>query len=49
MIEIAKKTEEELKELFQATAYKMGLPETIAEKDFWVCFLLDHRFHDSSF
>lgn len=49
MIEIAKKTEEELKELFQATAYKMGLPETIAEKDFWVCFLLDHLFHDSSF
>lgn len=49
MIDIAKKTEEELKELFQATAYKMGVPETIAEKDFWVCFLLDHLFNDSSF
>lgn len=49
MIEIAKKSDEELKELFQATAYKMGVPETIAEKDFWVCFLLDHLFNDSSF
>ena len=47
MIKIAKKSEAELKELFQATAYKMGVPETIAEKDFWVCFLLDHLFHDS--
>ena len=49
MIEIAKKSKEELKELFQGTAYKMGLPEAIAEKDFWVCFLLDHLFYDSSF
>lgn len=31
--------------LFRNTAAKMGLTEAIAEKDFWVCFLLDYLFH----
>lgn len=26
----------------------MGLNDTIAEKDFWVCFTLDYLFHRSS-
>ena len=47
MDSIAKLSDNERKELFQATAYKMGIQETIIEKDFWVCFLLNHLFHDS--
>ncbi len=36
-------------ELFQATAIKMGLPPDVVEKDFWVCFMLDHLFHDCKY
>jgi len=32
-------------ELFRNTADKMGLNDAIVEKDFWVCFTLDHLFH----
>ena len=46
---IAKKSESELRELFQATAFKMGIQPSIIEKDFWVCYLLDHLFNDSQF
>jgi hypothetical protein len=34
-------------ELFRNTADRMGLPDAIVEKDFWVCFTLDHLFHHS--
>lgn len=33
--------------LFRNTAEKMGLPEAVIEKDFWVCWTLDYLFHDS--
>ena len=33
--------------LFRNTAEKMGLPEAIIEKDFWVCWTLDYLFYDS--
>ncbi len=46
---IAKKSESELRELFQATAFKMGIQPSIIEKDFWVCYLLDHLFNESQF
>lgn len=32
-------------ELFQATAIAMGLLPKVVEKDFWVCYMLDHLFH----
>ena len=33
--------------LFRNTAERMGLPEAIIEKDFWVCWTLDYLFHNS--
>lgn len=36
---------EQRKELFQATGLSMGLRPSAAEKDFWVCFMLDHLFN----
>ncbi len=38
--------DEQRKELFQATGLSMGLRPSAAEKDFWVCFMLDHLFND---
>lgn len=35
-------TKEEVTELFQATAISMGMQPNVIEKDFWVCFILDH-------
>lgn len=34
-------------ELFLATSHDIKLPEAMAEKDFWVCWLLDYLFHRS--
>ncbi len=45
MNNIAKLSSNERSELFQATALSMGLPPTVIEKDFWVCFMLDYLFH----
>lgn len=36
---------EERAEVFQATSADMGLRPDIIEKDFWVCFMLNHLFH----
>ena len=47
MINIARISPLERAELFKNTAYKMGLPEAIIEKDFWVCYTLDYLFHRS--
>ena len=47
MREMARKSEQERRELFRATAQAMHVHEAIAEKDFWVCWLLDYLFHDS--
>jgi len=47
MCQIANETANNRRELFNRTARKMGVSETIVEKDFWVCFLLDLLFHHS--
>lgn len=49
MKNIANLSNSEQKELFLATAGKMGISEAIVEKDFWVCFMLDHLFNDSKY
>jgi predicted nucleotidyltransferase component of viral defense system len=35
------------RDLFTNTASKMGLSDSIIEKDFWVCWTLDYLFHRS--
>lgn len=35
--------------LFSQTAEKMKMHPSIVEKDFWVCFMLDHLFHDCKY
>lgn len=42
---VAKLPEKDRTELFQATAIAMGLLPKVVEKDFWVCYMLDHLFH----
>lgn len=37
------------KELFTATALRIGIRPEAAEKYFWVCYMLDHLFHDCSY
>ncbi len=39
----------EKKEVFQAVALSMGLRPDIIEKDFWVCFMLNHLFHECKY
>ena len=46
MRNIARLSDNDRRELFRNTADKMGLNDAIVEKDFWVCFMLDHLFHD---
>ena len=48
MKEVAKLQIKDRTELFQATAISMGMQPNVIEKDFWVCFMLDHLFHDLS-
>lgn len=40
---------EEKREVFQAVSLSMGLRPDIVEKDFWVCFMLHHLFHDCKY
>ena len=40
---------EEKREVFQAVSLSMGLKSDIVEKDFWVCFLIDHIFNDCKY
>ena len=47
MIAIAKSSDQERSDLFRVAAAEMGLEPAIVEKDFWVCYLLDHLFHRS--
>lgn len=49
MKNVARLTNEERQELFQATAIKMGMRPEVVEKDFWVCYMLDHLFHDCEY
>ncbi|MDW7656722.1 MAG: nucleotidyl transferase AbiEii/AbiGii toxin family protein [Bacillota bacterium] len=47
MNRIAKLSSRDREELFLATAHDIKLPEAMAEKDFWVCWVLDYLFHQS--
>lgn len=47
MYQIVNESAKNRRELFGNTALKMGVSETIVEKDFWVCFFLDLLFHHS--
>lgn len=47
MREVARRPEQERSELFRATAQAMQVHDAIAEKDFWVCWILDYLFQDS--
>jgi len=47
MFDIARLDPKEREILFRNTAMKKTLPESIIEKDFWVCFVLDYLFHKS--
>ena len=49
MKEVAKLQIKERTELFQAIAISMGMQPNVIEKDFWVCFMLDHLFHDCKY
>lgn len=46
MKNIALLSVEDRQVLFTQTAAKMKMHPSIVEKDFWVCFMLDHLFHD---
>ena len=48
MRNVAKLSDNDRRELFRNTADKMGLHDSIVEKDFWVCFMLDYLFHRSA-
>lgn len=47
MRDIARRAEKDRVELFRATAQAMRVHEAIAEKDFWVCWILDYLFQES--
>lgn len=49
MKNVARLSNEERRELFLATAIKMGMRPEVIEKDFWVCFMLDHLFHECKY
>ena len=49
MKKVARLTNDERQELFQATAIKMSMRPEVIEKDFWVCFMLDHLFNDCEY
>lgn len=49
MRQVAKLQIKDRTELFQATAISMGMQANVIEKDFWVCFMLDHLFHDCKY
>ena len=46
MRNVARLSAQDRSDLFRNTADKMGLSDAIVEKDFWVCFMLDHLFHN---
>jgi len=47
MDEIAKLSDTERLELFKQTSSKLGIPTAMAEKDFWVCWVLWKLFGDA--
>ena len=47
MREMARRSENERRDIFRAAAQAMRVHEAIIEKDFWVCWALDYLFQDS--
>ena len=47
MRRIACRSAEDRRALFRNAAARLGMSAAITEKDFWVCWLLDHLFHRS--
>jgi hypothetical protein len=47
MRSFARRSEQERRELFRATAQALQVHEAIVEKDFWVCWVLDYLFKSS--
>lgn len=46
-MDIKKISQEDLRILIRNTAQKMGIRESVVEKDFWVSFVLDYLYHKS--
>ena len=49
MIHVANLSETDRRALFLNTAEKKNLHPAVVEKDFWVCYLLDHLFHRNQY
>lgn len=49
MNRVACLSSDERRELFQAVSVSRGLRPDIVEKDFWVCFMLNHLFHNCKY
>ena len=49
MRKVATASDQDRRDLFEATAAKVGIRADAIEKDFWICFLIDHLFNESSF
>lgn len=49
MLNLARLSNENRKDVFTATALKKGMNEAIVEKDFWVCWILEILFHHCDF
>ena len=49
MDRIARASTDERRMVFEAAAQRMALAPAVVEKDFWVCYTLDHLFHRSGF
>ena len=49
MDRIARASIDERRLVFEAAAQRMALAPAVVEKDFWVCYTLDHLFHRSGF
>ena len=49
MDRIARASTDERRLVFEAAARRMALAPAVVEKDFWVCYTLDHLFHRSGF
>lgn len=49
MDRIARASTDERRLVFEAAAQRMVLAPAVVEKDFWVCYALDHIFHRSGF
>lgn len=49
MDRIARASADERRLVFEVAAQRMALAPAVVEKDFWVCYTLDHLFHKSGF